>query len=176
MNRGIKNVVCSTLEDAGFEHNSISSVGLFDVVEHIEDDFTFLKNIFNYMTTGSYVYITVPAYTFLWSNEDEDAGHFRRYKLKEMNRLLEKVGFSIVQSTYIFSILPLPIFLLRSIPSKLGFNNNSNELQKHQEEHQVRKGILNSFFDKIWEWELSRLKEDKMISFGSSCFVIGKKN
>jgi 2-polyprenyl-3-methyl-5-hydroxy-6-metoxy-1,4-benzoquinol methylase len=47
--RGIKNVLCSTLEDAGFAAGAIESVGLFDVVEHIEDDLTFLKNIHNYM-------------------------------------------------------------------------------------------------------------------------------
>ena len=97
--RGIKNVLCSTLEDAEFEHNSIDSVGLFDVVEHIEDDYSFLNNINKYMKDDGYIYITVPAFNVLWSNEDNDAGHFKRYSTTELIELLKKCGFSIIQST-----------------------------------------------------------------------------
>ena len=174
-NKGIKHILCSTLDDAEFERNSINSVGLFDVVEHIENDNYFLKNINKYMKDGSYVYITVPAYNFLWSNEDDDAGHYRRYTTSELSKLLRKCGFDIIQSSYIFSILPLPIFLFRSIPSKLGLNNKSNELEKHKNEHQPKKGILNALMERIWSWELSRIKRNKKILLGSSCFIIGKK-
>ena len=104
------------------------SVGLFDVVEHIEDDYFFLNNINKYLKEDGYVYITVPAFNFLWSNEDVDAGHFKRYTTSELNGLLKKSGFTIIQSTYIFSILPLPVFLFRSLPSKLGLNKKSNGL------------------------------------------------
>ena len=173
--RGVKNVLCSTLEDAEFGYNSIDSVGLFDVVEHIEDDYSFLNNINKYMKDDGYIYITVPAFNVLWSNEDKDAGHFKRYSTTELNELLKKCGFSIIQSTYIFSILPLPVFLFRSLPSKLGLNKKSNELQKHQNEHKQRKGILNNILQKIWKWELSRVNRNKNIPVGGSCFVIGKK-
>ncbi len=173
--RGIKNVLCSTLEDADFVSNSIDSVGLFDVVEHIENDFSFLNNINKYMKIGGYIYITVPAFNFLWSNEDIDAGHFKRYSTSQLNNLLEKCGFSIVQSTYIFSILPLPVFLFRSLPSKLGLNKKPSELQKHQNEHKPKKGILDKVMQKIWKWELSRINKNKNIPIGGSCFVIAKK-
>jgi len=43
--RGVKDVVCATVESAEFRSHSIPSVGLFDVIEHIEDDLAFLKNI-----------------------------------------------------------------------------------------------------------------------------------
>lgn len=173
--RGIKNVICSTLEDAEFEHNSIDSVGLFDVVEHMKDDYSFLNNINKYMKDDCYIYITVPAFNVLWSNEDDDAGHFKRYTTSGLNELLKKCGFRIIQSTYIFSILPIPIFLFRSLPSKLGLNKKSNELQKHQNEHRQKKGILNNILQKIWRWELSRVNRSKNIPVGGSCFVIGKK-
>jgi hypothetical protein len=57
-----------------------------------------------------------------WFNEDVDAGHYRRYTTKTINQKLIKNGFEIVYSSYIFSILPLTIFLIRSLPSKLGLN------------------------------------------------------
>jgi len=173
--RGIKNVLCSTLDDANFIAESIDSVGLFDVVEHIEDDYSFLKNINKYLKHDGYIYITVPAFNALWSNEDVDAGHFKRYSITELSELLKKCGFSVIQSTYIFSILPLPVFLFRSLPSKLGLNKNSNELEKHQKEHKQKKGILNNFMQRIWKWELSRVNRNKKIPVGGSCFIIGKK-
>ncbi len=173
--RGIDTVICATLNDAGFFEKSVESVGLFDVVEHIENDTLFLQDINKYMKDDALIYITVPAYNFLWSNEDNDAGHFRRYTTKSMNTLLEKCGFTVIQSTYIFSILPIPVFLFRSLPSKLGFNKNSKSLQKHQKEHEQKKGILNGILNKIWNWELSRIRKNKKIPVGGSCFVIAKK-
>ncbi len=41
--RGIPDVICATIESAEFRPHSIPSVGLFDVIEHIEDDLSFLK-------------------------------------------------------------------------------------------------------------------------------------
>lgn len=174
-NRGIKNILCSTLEDAKFKYNSIYSVGLFDVVEHMKDDYSFLNNINKYMKNGCYVYLTVPAFNFLWSDEDNDAGHFRRYTTAKLNKLLKKCGFTIIQSTYIFSILPFPVFLFRTLPSKLGLNKKYNELEKHQNDHKPKKGILNSLLERIWRWELSKLKKNKKIPIGGSCFVVAKK-
>lgn len=174
-NRGINNVLCSTLEDAEFVPETIDAVGLFDVVEHIENDQEFLRNINKYMRDEGLIYITVPAYNFLWSNEDVDAGHYRRYSTPQMNRLLKKSGFSIVYSTYIFSILPVAVFLFRALPSKLGLNKNSKKVEKHQNEHKPKKGILNKVMERIWKWELSRVKTNKKIPIGGSCFIVGKK-
>lgn len=173
--RGIKNVICSTLEDTAFVTDSVDSVGLFDVVEHIKDDCSFLQSINKYIKEDGFIYITVPAYNFLWSKEDNDAGHFKRYTIPGLNELLEKCGFSIVYSTYIFSILPLPVFLFRSLPGKIGLKNESRNLEKHKSEHKPKKGFTNNLMERIWKWELDRIKRNKKIPFGGSCFVIGKK-
>ena len=93
----------------------------------------------------------------------------------KLNELLKKCGFTIIQSTYIFSILPLPVFLFRSLPSKLGLNKKSNDLEKHKNEHKQKKGFLNHIMKKIWNWELSRINSNKKIPIGGSCFVVGKK-
>ena len=173
--RGVENVVCSTLEDAGFQKNSIDSVGLFDVVEHIEDDLKFMQNINDFLKEEGYVYITVPAHKILWSKEDVDAGHYRRYTLKTMSQLLENTGFTVEYSTYFFSILPLPIFLFRTIPGKLGLNKKSNDLDKHKNEHSKKEGMLSGAIQKVWDKELKKVKSKKKISFGGSCFIVAKK-
>ncbi|MDA7629059.1 hypothetical protein N8843_10560, partial [Verrucomicrobia bacterium] len=47
--RGVKTVIQSTLEDAGFAPDSLPSAGLFDVVEHIDNDVDFLRLIHSYL-------------------------------------------------------------------------------------------------------------------------------
>lgn len=173
--RGLENIICSTFEDAGIKPNSCKSIGLFDVVEHIEDDKQFMKSINSILSDNGFVYITVPAYKILWSNEDDHAGHFRRYTIKQISSTLKDSGFEIEYASYIFSILPIPIFLFRTIPSLFTFNRKSTNLKKHKQEHSQKKGILSSILDKIWIKELSYIKQKKKIPFGSSCFVIARK-
>lgn len=173
--RGVKNVVCSTLENAGFVKEKVESFGMFDVVEHIEDDLAFMKEINSYLQKDGKVYITVPAYKVLWSKEDDYAGHFKRYTLKTIEELMIQSGFKVEYSTYFFSVLPLPIFLFRTIPSFLGFNKKSNNLDKHKEEHAEREGVISRFLDKVWKWELSKIAKNKRVPFGGSCFIVASK-
>ena len=163
------------MQEANFENNSLANVGLFDVVEHIEDDLGFLKMIYEYTEKDGLVYITVPAYNFLWSNEDKDAGHYRRYTTESISNCLKKAGFKIQYSSYIFSTLPLPIFLSRSLPSKLGFNKKSDDFSKHKNEHNIKKGKIQLIMDWFLDKEILNIKNGKKTSQGSSCFVIAKK-
>jgi 2-polyprenyl-3-methyl-5-hydroxy-6-metoxy-1,4-benzoquinol methylase len=173
--RNIKHVICATLSDAGFKPNSMDGVGLFDVVEHIEDDVAFLREVHAYVRPGGHVFITVPAFKALWSNEDDHAGHYRRYTRKELEDVLVSSGFEIAYSTYFFSILPLPVFFFRSIPSRLGLSKKAGSLEKNQEEHAVRKGIMSKILDKIWSWEMRKITRGEKISVGGSCLVVAKK-
>ncbi len=174
-NRNLTNIVCSTLENADFKINNIEAIGLFDVVEHIEKDVDFLTSIHSFLKKDGCVFITVPAYQTLWSNEDIDAGHFRRYTIKNLEDKLTNIGFKILQSTYIFSVLPIAVFLFRTIPSKLGLHKNSNDVKKHIGEHKKKTGILNSILNKIWASELNKIRNGNRIWIGGSCFVIARK-
>lgn len=173
--RGLKNIICATLEESGFKPETLPAVGLFDVIEHIEDSKRFLKSIFNFVTKPGRIYLTVPACNFLWSKEDEEAGHFERYSLKGISKILKEAGFYIEYATYIFSILPLPIFLFRSITGKTWTNNNPLKTKKHKKEHQQRKGITDKLLEKTWHLELKRIKKKKKIPFGSSCLIAAAK-
>ena len=170
--RELKNIICSTLEDAGFEKETIPAIGVFDVVEHFKEDIALLKLLHAYLQKDGYLFITVPAHEILWSNEDDDAGHFNRYTIKSLTKKLNDVGFDVAYATYIFSVLPVPIFLMRSLPSRLGMHKNSGDINKHSNEHKSKGSVL----DKVWDWELSRIKAKKEIPFGGSCLVVAKKN
>jgi len=175
--RNLKTVICSTLENAVFKKNSIPAVGLFDVVEHVEKDVDFLKTVHTFIRDNGFIFITVPAFNALWSNEDKDDGHFRRYRLKELEEKLRHAGFTIEYSTYIFSILPIPIFLFRTIPSKLGLNKKSYNLEKHKREHERKAGFFDKLLNLIWRYEVNKIKQGlKIPGIGGSCFVIARKN
>jgi len=53
--------------------------GLFDVIEHIEDDLKFLNQLYAKLESCSKVFIKVPDMKMLWSEIDEFAGLFRRH-------------------------------------------------------------------------------------------------
>ena len=168
--RGLKNLICSTIEDAGFKKESLPSVGLFDVIEHIDDDTKFLHTIRDYLVKGGRLYATVPAYSLLWSKDDVYAGHFRRYRRKELEDKFTKTGFSLNYSTYLFSFLPLPIFLFRKIPGILRKEKNI-DLQEYTRYHQVRSRGSNVFVQQMCNMELKRIKKQKLIPLGSSCLM-----
>ena len=171
--RGLSNIVCATTETSGFEKSSIDAIGLFDVVEHIDNDEAFLAQNYDFLRKNGLIYITVPAYNFLWSNEDDYAGHFRRHTVSSMKLLLKKTGFEVVYSSYLFSILPLPIFVFRSIPSKLGFSKKVNDVEKYKKEHS--KDTATNILQKVWDWEFSKIQKQQFIGFGSSVLIIGRK-
>lgn len=174
--RNLKNIVCSTLENASLKKGEIPSIGLFDVVEHIENDVEFLTSTYTLLKEDGFVFITVPAFNTLWSNEDVDAGHYRRYTIKELEDKLKSIGFVIEYSTYIFSILTVAVFLFRALPSKLGLNKNSDSFDKHKNEHKRKKGIIDEVLNWIWKFELNKIRKGSKIPIGGSCFVIARKN
>jgi 2-polyprenyl-3-methyl-5-hydroxy-6-metoxy-1,4-benzoquinol methylase len=173
--RNLKNIVCSTLENASFNNNTIPAIGLFDVVEHIDNDVEFLTNVHKLLIENGLVFITVPAFKTLWSNEDVEAGHFRRYTKKELEEKLETIGFKVEYSTYIFSVLIVAVFLFRALPSKLGLNKKSNNLDKHKKEHESKKRIIDKVLNLIWKFELNKIRSRKIVPFGGSCFLIARK-
>lgn len=117
--RGVSNVVCATTQSAGIREGSVAAVGLFDVIEHIEDDHGFLQHIGSLLQPDGLVYATVPAYQLLWSNEDESAGHHRRYSRREISDAFDRAGFEVEFASYFFRPLPLPVFCVRTLPHRL---------------------------------------------------------
>ncbi len=171
--RGIETVICSTLEDAGFLRGSLPAAGLFDVLEHIEDDEGFLRSLHAYLMPGGRIYLAVPAYNLLWSAEDDYAGHYRRYTLKRLDRVFRAAGFTGEFSTYFFQPLPLPIFLLRTIPSLLRLYRVSAE--NTQSEH-AGGGSAGAVLDRLLARERQQLARGRSIPFGGSCLVAYRKN
>jgi hypothetical protein len=173
--RGLEAVICATTTSAGFRPRSLPSVGLFDVVEHIEDDLGFLRSLAALMPKGGPLYATVPAYSWLWSAQDEIAGHHRRYDLHGFCRLLYAAGFEVQYATYIFQFLPAAVLLGRTLPYRLGLHDFLRRSAGGSvRRHAVRAGVLGRFVDTLLNREISLLREGRRLPFGGSCLVVAR--
>ncbi|MFC2146245.1 class I SAM-dependent methyltransferase [Acidobacteriota bacterium] len=171
--RKLRNLVCSSFDDAHFHENSLPAIGAFDLIEHIDNDSSFLSKLAEALIYNGRLFLTVPAFNTLWSSVDDYSGHFRRYTLKSMSSKLKAAGFEIEYGTYIFSILPIPIFLFLSIPDRIVKKKDSS-LQKSIKQHNQKANITNKVLNKIWEKELSFIKRKRRIPIGGSCLFVAK--
>ncbi len=179
--RGLKNIVCGVLSEEDVTDNSIDQAMLLDVLEHIENDVDFLKLLNKKMTSDGKVLITVPALKILWSSEDDNGGHFRRYNLKLLKETAEKAGFKVEYINYFFEFGFLPILLIRVLFEKIGLlkrieaRNDSEKKKIADKQFKQRGGLIGfalNFFEKI---ELKRLVNNKKVRFGSSLICVIKK-
>ncbi len=69
------------------------AITIIDVLEHIEDDRTQLRRIFEALRPGGRLVILVPAFPCLFGKRDRQNGHFRRYTRKELVGKLREAGF-----------------------------------------------------------------------------------
>lgn len=97
--------------------NEFDVIGLFDVLEHIEEDVLVLEQINKAAKNGGGLIITVPQHQFLWSAGDEYANHVRRYSAKDLRQKLVATGFD-VQYVGSFVSLLLPALCLSRLMEK----------------------------------------------------------
>jgi SAM-dependent methyltransferase len=170
--RGLRDIINSNFDTIHFFPNSIPNIGMFDVLEHIENQAEILQTIQTNLIQDGRLFITVPAFKFLWSEEDLQAGHFRRYRIKELSKLIDKSGFDVVYSSYFFSFLVIPIFIFRTIPSIFGFYKISTQKSKRQH---ISDSKANRLLGMLMKLELNSIKRGKSIFFGSSLLLVAKK-
>lgn len=173
-NNGINLLVHSTFNELNLPENSIPNAGLFDVIEHIDDDLAFLKKLYLNLEKGGKLFVSIPTYNFLWSKADVEAGHFRRYSLKSITEVLEKSGFNIVYSSYFFSFLIPVIFFLRTIPYIITFGKIKSRHAKKWE-HNSGKGLISLTVKMLCSIEMSFINNGKKIPVGSSLIVVAEK-
>ena len=167
--RGLSTVICATTTDAGFKSSTLDAIGLFDVVEHIDNDLQFLESMRDLLKPRGRMYVTVPAFFALWSREDELAGHFRRYTCDSIGALIERAGLKLEYSTYFFRPLPLPIFLLRSLPHRIGINRESgDEIRDHKPGNRAAAAVL----DALLSGEVKNIERRRRMTFGASCLLV----
>lgn len=169
--RGIPEVVQASIVDLEVASATVGAIGLFDVLEHIEDDVDALTRLREMLVEGGKIYLTVPSHRWLWSSADVQAGHFRRYTRRQLVAVLEKAGLDVEFASYFFWPLPLPMFLLRCLPERLGLRRGESRSERVVREHDRQPGLA----DKVLARENRRLRSGRRIRFGASTVAVAVK-
>jgi len=141
-----------------FPKESFDMVICADIIEHIQDECTFLNEVRNVLKPGGYLLITAPASKRLWSRMDEELGHHRRYDLSGMRSLLWESRFRDIRIRY-WNSIPFPLMLLYRRLLNPGF---ARELK------------VGNRFNSIL-YRLLKLEELVNLPFGASLFAVARR-
>ncbi len=89
-------------------------IGIFDVLEHLDDDEGVLREVRRATKPGGGAIITVPQHPSLWSALDEFSRHRRRYTRAGLLDAVRRAGFEVERVTS-FMTFVLPVLLLSRI-------------------------------------------------------------
>ncbi len=161
----ISKAVLGRAEDLPVETGEVDLVTAFDVLEHLSDENRVIEEWGRVLRSGGLLFISVPAYQSLFGPHDRALGHFRRYNLPPLIKLLQTNGFSIIFSSYFFC-LTFPLFWLQRILVKKSSQTSVQYVA-------VPKWINNFLIGagKLESWWLSFAK----FPFGSSIVVLAQK-
>ena len=110
------------------ENDRFQIIVMFDVIEHIADDKSFVKNICRYLADDGTLIFSIPAHQWLWSYVDESVGHYRRYSKTDIKALLQNVS---CDEQIIYSMGLLPGLILPFTARHL--KRNKQSLHNHRE-------------------------------------------
>ena len=136
-----------------------------DVLEHLENEDEILQHLTH---KNNYFLFAVPAFQSVFSNHDVLLGHYRRYNLKQLEKILTKNQFQILNKGYYFSSL----LLVRWIESI--FNKN----KKASIDNWTGTTFKSKLFVSILQLDFAFTQVLQKIGikiYGLSCYCICKK-
>lgn len=150
--------------------NEFDVIGMFDVLEHISDDVSVLRQVYQAIVPGGEFLITVPQHPSLWSRIDEQDFHKRRYTRKDLTEKLVQSGFSILKVTSFVSLL-LPIMAVSRWMS--GFTKPDGDFDQLAE---LRIGDRpNYVMEQVLNMEVGLIKAGMSLPAGGSLLVVARK-
>jgi len=165
--RGLDKVKLGAGEELPYDDGTFDLVTAFDVVEHMDNDLAGLREMRRVLRPGGRVLLFVPAFMFLWGLQDDVSNHRRRYRLPELQRVLERAGFEIERTTYANITFFLPILFVRQLMRVTGIKTES--------ENNINVSAFNGLLGKILGAE-SWLLKYMDIPFGVSGLCVARKS
>jgi SAM-dependent methyltransferase len=132
--RGFERVAVGSGYELPIAPRSMDVIALFDTIEHIPDDGRVLQQCRTALRPGGVLFLSVPAYQFLYSNNDRVAHHQRRYTAAQVRERLTSAGFTPTKVTYFNTILfpaILPAVLAKKVKERVSDPGDTTNLS-HQ--------------------------------------------
>jgi len=142
---------------------SFDLITAFDVLEHLEDDKSAIKEWGRVLNNGGYLFISVPAYQWLFSSRDKQLGHYRRYNLHNLVQLLRNENFEPIFTSYIFALV-FPFFVIQ----RLFFQKGTASVYPKFPQ------FIDSFLMKLSNLEANLIKFIRF-PFGGSIVILAKR-
>ena len=163
--RGLDKVRLGAAEELPYEDGTFDLVTALDVVEHLDDDLAGLREMRRVLRPGGRVLLFVPTFMFLWGLQDDVSNHRRRYRLPQLQRVLEQAGFEIERTTYANITFFLPILAMRQLMRLTGIKADS--------ENNINVSALNGVLGGVFgaeSWFLKRMN----LPFGVSGLCVAR--
>jgi SAM-dependent methyltransferase len=164
--RGLNNVRQGAAETLPYESESFDLVTGLDVVEHLDDDVSGLREMRRVLRPGGRMLLFVPAFMFLWGVQDDVSHHRRRYAMAELKGKLQQAGMTVERASYANISFFGPILVGRLFMRVSGVRPAS--------ENNINIGAFNGLFAKILgaeSWWLDRLS----FPFGVSIICVARR-
>lgn len=150
---------------------NVQQVLLMDVLEHVDDDEQLLRQYIDKVPSGCWFLITVPAFSFLWSDHDVYLEHRRRYTLEQIDSLVRRSGLHLQVSAYYFGLI-FPLAVLTRLAQRIGksiFRVKASP-QSQLKQHHL---LINSVLKSLCKFELLFFKANRLA--GLSIFCLAQK-
>jgi SAM-dependent methyltransferase len=87
---------------------------VFDVLEHVQNEESFLRALQFHLAPAGRILINVPAFQSLFSAYDRAVGHLRRYSIGSLSDTVQRSGMSVVNYSY-WGLPLMPLLILRKL-------------------------------------------------------------
>jgi 2-polyprenyl-3-methyl-5-hydroxy-6-metoxy-1,4-benzoquinol methylase len=158
--RNLEAIVCDagSSEFSGLARFHPDSCVCLNVLEHIEDDRTALRNMASILTAGGVIVLLVPAFPALYGPIDRNLGHCRRYSRQSIRRLAAAAGLCLKKAHYV------------NAPGFFGWWANSHVFRR-----EAQSATQVEIFDRYLVPLVSRVERVAPPPFGQSLFVVLEK-
>ena len=137
-----------------------------DIIEHVDDDITALREIARVLKPGGRAIVTVPAFQSLWGLQDTVSHHKRRYRKQGLVNKLCQVGLVVDECFYFNYLLFLPIWLARQIIRLFGLKLSS--------ENEFNSLSMNKVFSFVFSFDIATARKINP-AFGVSVLAVVRK-
>jgi ubiquinone/menaquinone biosynthesis C-methylase UbiE len=161
-----------------FDDNSFDAVTALDVIEHNQDDVAILTESYRVLKPGGHLIITVPAFMWLWSHNDDINAHVRRYTAREIKQKLSQTGFKVRRVTYnnffVFPMAAALILLRRSSKAEPELASHHLDEAEYQVEMEPASPPVNAALTFVGQVEAALIRWVNL-PVGTSLIVVGQK-
>lgn len=168
-------IIHGSITGLPFDPASFDLVCAFDVIEHVENDDLAVQEMKRVCKSSGAILITVPAFMSHWSHHDVVNHHFRRYRMREVRNLFQRIpdgteGFSSYFNCWLF----VPILLARKTMNLL--NKVIRRKGAGSDFEAIPPGITNGFMHRLMASENVFLGNKIPLPFGVSMVFTWLKN